>query len=309
MNDIRFVMMVGLPCSGKSTYAQKIAKEYDANIHSSDAIREELTGDINNQDHNNEVFQTLHKRIKEDLRNGKSCIYDACNVHYKERMAFLRELKNIPCHKECVLMATPYRWCLERSVKRERKVPEHVIKRMYKSIDVPWYYEGWDEITVEYADDSHGLYGMPRDWIDSVMSFNQENSHHALTLGEHCLKASRWFNKYAADNHETYHAFVSHCAVMLHDCGKPFCKTFTNGKGEVTEQAHYYNHEHTGSYDYLFYECNPNLRDATIILNHMRPYYWEKDNNEKLHNKYKALWGIDLYNDIMALHFSDVAAH
>ena len=136
---------------------------------------------------------------------------------------------------------------------------------MYKSFDVPWYYEGWDEITVEYAPDSRGLYGMPRDWIDSAMSFNQENSHHAFTLGEHCLQASRWFNKYAADNRETYLAFMSQYAVMLHDCGKPFCKTFTNGKGEVTEQAHYYNHEHVGSYNYLFYDCNPRLRDAVVI--------------------------------------------
>ena len=67
MNKPIFYMMMGLPCSGKSTFAQKLAEEYNANIHSSDAIREELIGDINNQEHNNEVFHTLHKRIKDDL--------------------------------------------------------------------------------------------------------------------------------------------------------------------------------------------------------------------------------------------------
>ena len=127
-------MIMGLPCSGKSTFAQKLAEEYNTNLHSSDAIREELTGDINNQEHNNEVFQTLHKRIKDDLRNGKSCIYDACNISYKQRMAFLSELKNIPCEKQCMLMATPYEWCIERSAKRESKVPSMLLKECTKAL-------------------------------------------------------------------------------------------------------------------------------------------------------------------------------
>lgn len=309
MDNPIFMMLVGLPCSGKSTQSQKLSEQYNANIHSSDALREELTGDINNQNNNELVFKVLHQRVKDDLKNGKSCIYDACNVHYKERMAFLQELKNIPCTKICVLMATPYEWCIDRSEKRERKVPEYVIKRMYKNFDVPWYYEGWDCIEVEYAPCSRDFYGMARNWAENMLCFNQENTHHQLSLGEHCLQAFKLFNQYASENYKTYTTYMSQYAVLLHDCGKPFCKTFTNGKGEVTEQAHYYSHEHCGSYDYLFYECNPHLRDAVIIRWHMQPYYWEKDNNEKLHSKYRRLWGEDLYNDIMALHAADRNAH
>lgn len=40
-----FIMLVGLPGSGKSTYAEELKREGYI-IHSSDAIREELTGDI-----------------------------------------------------------------------------------------------------------------------------------------------------------------------------------------------------------------------------------------------------------------------
>ena len=90
-------MIVGLPASGKSTYAKELSEKYNANIHSSDVIREELSGDVNNQNINSKVFQTLHSRIKEDLRNGKNCIYDATNINYKRRMAFLQELNKIPC--------------------------------------------------------------------------------------------------------------------------------------------------------------------------------------------------------------------
>lgn len=307
-----FIMMVGLVGSGKSTQAQKLAEEYDANIHSSDAIREELSGDINNQDINDLVFRTLHNRIKGDLRNGKNCIYDACNISYKRRKAFLEEIKNILCEKICVLMATPYEECLRNNANRDRVVPEYVIERMYRNFDVPWYYEGWDSIEVEYSPDSEGSFGMPREWIESVRSYNQENSHHALTLGEHCRQAVKYVDKYECEHIESKSCSSTalRYATMLHDCGKPFCKTFKNGKGEITEQAHYYSHEHIGSYDSLFYDmaCYK-LRVAVLIRWHMQPYFWERNNNEKLHNKYRKLWGEDLYSDIMKLHAADKNAH
>lgn len=301
MTKPTFYMMVGLPCSGKSTMAEHYAKDYNANIHSSDAIREELTGDINNQENNALVFQTLHQRIKEDLRNGKNCIYDACCVHYKERKAFLQELRNISCEKICVLMATPYDTCLERNSKRDRKVPEHVIKRMYMSFDPPWDYEGWDDIIIMYDDTT---YRLPNNFYLRTKHFDQHNTHHTLTLGEHCAAVC------AELINESQELSL---AGMLHDCGKPFCKTFKNGKGEITEQAHYYNHEHTSSYDSLFYRDFSNDVDplyiAVLIRWHMQPYFWERDNNEKLHNKYHKLWGEDLYSDIMKLHEADKNAH
>ena len=59
----KFIMLVGLPASGKSTYAERL-KEKGYHIHSSDKIREELTGDVNSQDKNIDVFAELHKRVK-----------------------------------------------------------------------------------------------------------------------------------------------------------------------------------------------------------------------------------------------------
>jgi predicted kinase len=300
-------MMCGLVGSGKSYKAKEVAEQYDANIHSSDSIREELTGDINNQDINELVFTTLHNRIKEDLRNGKNCIFDATNISYKRRMSFLESLNKIPCEKICVLMATPYEQCLKNNVSRDRVVPEGVIERMYRTFDVPWYYEGWDNIWVAYTPDSEGTLGWAREWIESVKFYNQDNSHHTLTLGSHCWQAVKYLDRHIPD---TASPTELRCATMIHDCGKPFCKTFTNTKGEVTEQAHYYGHEHTGSYDSLFYEMTCwNLRVAVLIRWHMQPYFWEKDNNKKLHNKYRKLWGEDLYRDIMQLHEADKNAH
>ena len=55
-----FTMMVGLPGSGKSTYAEKLSKERSAIICSSDKVREDLYGDENSQSNNDEVFKLLY---------------------------------------------------------------------------------------------------------------------------------------------------------------------------------------------------------------------------------------------------------
>lgn len=303
-----FVMMCGLVGSGKTVKAQELAKQYDATVFSSDSLREELFGDVNEQSRNQELFTELHKRIKDCLREGKSAIYDATNIDYKKRMSFLAELKKIPCEKICVLMATPYEECLKRNAERERKVPKYVIERMYRSFDVPWYYEGWDDIQVEYGK-YENYFGWVWDWIEKADEYDQKNSHHALTLGEHCRQTMRNVDKLCAERRPVMSTEMRYSA-LIHDAGKMFTQTFKNSKGEVTEQAHYYNHERVGSYDSLFYEipCS-NLYVSTLIRWHMQPYFWEKDNNEKLQNKYRKLWGEKLYQDIMALHAADKEAH
>lgn len=306
MNVPKFIMMCGLVASGKSTRAKEFAKEYNATVFSSDALRKEMYNDVNDQEHNQELFTELHKRIKECLRSGKSAIMDATNLSYKKRMSFLQELKNIPCEKICILMATTYEECLKRNARRERKVPEYVIEKMYRQFDPPYWYEGWDDIIVEYT--SETKFRSTVDWVLSVKNFNQDNPHHSLTLGEHSEKALDYVFETVRDIED--HSIALRGAAVLHDNGKCFCKTFKNSKGDITEHAHYYNHEHVGSYNSLFYKmlCSP-LDVAIIIRWHMQPYFWERDNNEKLCGKYRKLWGEQLYQDIMLIHEADKSAH
>ncbi len=306
MNVPKFIMMCGLVASGKSTRAKELAREYNVTVFSSDALREKMFGDVNDQEHNQELFIELHKRIKECLRNGESAIMDSTNLSYKMRMSFLRELKNIPCEKICVLMATPYEECLKRNAQRERKVPEYVIERMYRQFDPPYWYEGWDYIQVEWYSDTQ--FKSITDWLSLVEDFNQDNPYHSLTLDRHSEKTLDYVFIVASGMDDRSIALRN--AAVLHDNGKHFCKTFKNSKGDITEHAHYYNHEHVGSYNSLFYEmlCSP-LDVAIIIRWHMQPYFWERDNNEKLCSKYRKLWGEQLYQDIMLIHKADKSAH
>ena len=302
MSKPTFTMMVGLVGSGKSTYAKQLAEEANAIICSSDAIREELCGDKNSQDNKDEVFKILHSRIKENLKNGKNVIYDATNINSKRRRAFLSELRRISCVKKCVVMATPFEVCCNQNESRNRVVPYEVIERMYKNWNTPYWFEGWDEIEIKKQDNISERYAMY--WLRNYWNYEQDNSHHSLTLGQHCRYVG-----YALNGDRTLMF-----AGYLHDCGKPFTKSFINSKGEETDIAHYYQHHCVGAYDSLFfaYPDSVDRLDVSVLINlHMMPYFWEKDkeHGEKTRQKYQKLWGNELYNNVMKLHEADKNAH
>lgn len=300
-----FYMMCGLPASGKSYYAKQLKQKTGAVIHSSDKIRDELFSDVNEQDNNQEVFTVLHRRLKTDLKAGKSVIYDATNISSKRRRSFLKELKNITCNKTCVLMATPYDQCLVNNKNRGRQIPEHVIKRMYMSWNTPYWYEGWDDIQIIYYPDSRASLPLPICFMEKLGDYNQENKHHTLTLGKHLERT--W--KYVCQQDGVYSVRT---ASLLHDCGKPFTKTFINHKGLETVNAHYYRHENVGAYDSLFFRVLKPIEDVAILVQlHMMPYNWERNvkNGERTKEKYKKRWGKELFNNVMLLHEADKLAH
>lgn len=309
----KFIMLCGLPASGKSQTTIEL-KKMGMNIYSSDEIRVELTGNINNQKENDLVFKTLHNRIREDLKKGKDCVYDACNTSYKRRRDFLQNLKKIPCEKICIFMATPLEECIKRNSERERAVPQKVIEKMYKNFNIPYYYEGWDEIRIIYNEPRFKkYYGEVYDFYDKTRFFCQQNNHHSLSLGEHCLKTAKIVEELLDYNGFTdynIHAMVLSEAAFIHDCGKPNVKDFHNKKGERTDEAHYYSHNYTGAYNSFFYNTTEStdhrLYIAILIMWHMQPYFMEE---KKTIEKYHTLWGKDLYNDIMTLHEADKRAH
>ena len=312
-----FLMLVGFPGSGKSTYIKKYFNQ-NLRVHSSDDIREELSGDVNRQDINSEVFKVLHSRVKEDLKNGISCVYDATNISWKRRKAFLEELKSIDCWKICHIIATPFEVCLEQNKNRDRIVPYNVIERMYKNFDIPWYNEGWDDIEVWYGDKNYKTaYGHWSKFITDTLDFDQESKWHKETLGEHCRLCAEYVLK-QVNKLNCLTEKETLVASALHDCGKPFTKDFHDSKGNNSEFAHYYNHENVGAYNSLFYtkdEETDNLLVASLIRWHMTLHFF-KDWNQKTIDKYekeftehKWLKEMEFYKALQILHEGDVNAH
>jgi predicted kinase/predicted HD phosphohydrolase len=296
-------MMVGLPGSGKSLRAKNLAVKENAIIHSSDTLRQELFGDENTQDNNEELFKELHRRIKQDLKGEQNVIYDATNISYKRRKAFLEELKKINCEKICYLVATPYEKCLDQNKSRKRQIPEYVIKKMYLSFYIPQYYEGWDKINIiwndeEYNFDIHELFN----GANGLNKISQDNPNHTLTIGEHCLKCAGICEELVDD-------FELNMAALYHDIGKRFTKQFKNSKGEDTDIAHYYQHHLVSAYDSMFYlrwlDDYTMLNVVKYIQWHMQPFFIKTD---KAKNKLINLIGQTAYEKLLILHEADKLA-
>lgn len=296
------IMLCGLPSSGKSTYADKL-KEQGYIAHSSDELRKELFGSVEVQDKNNDLFEELHKRIKQDLCDGKNVVYDATNRNRKKRCNFLRELRRINCKKKAVVFATPYQDCVDSDKQREKAVGEKVIRNMYLTWETPWFGEGFDEIEVVQRNPIS-----IQSAVLSMFNFNQDNPHHSLSLCAHCEKCAEYLEEITED------ALLIN-AGCLHDIGKVHTKTYTNRKGEHTEYAHYWGHHNAGAYEILNIipfedvENTDKLLEMSVIVNfHMHPYLsWSQ--SERTVEKDKKILGDKLFNNIRLLHEADLFAH
>lgn len=303
----KFYMMVGIPGSGKS----KIAKELGVKVYSSDELRKELWGNEGVQGDNNEIFTELHKRIKESLRNGESCVLDATNIRASKRAHFLKEIKNIECEKICIMVASDINVCLVQNDSRDRNVPHEVIKRMYFNIEIPQYREGWDKIVIKRHLDKNNEYDIEK-YIEHLKGINHNNPHHSLTIGNHIEAVEKYIYKNYKSyfGNDTYRLKILMRAAMYHDVGKEITKTYLNAKGEETEVAHYYGHEYVSAYMYLLYEneldIENNLDDilyvADLIGLHMRLHYIGEG---KGLDKIKQMVGEKEFEDLTILNEAD----
>ena len=284
----KFYMLVGLPGSGKSTYSKTIK---DAVIISSDALRKELYG---SEEELGNPFEEMIKRTIAALKNEKDVVFDATNLSTKKRRYIVERIKKYADYKKAIVIATPYTECLKRNAERERHVPEEVIKRMYMAFTMPCKQEGFDEVSIHYTD------FVPMNESE-MCKIPHDNSHHHLSIGDHMIAAYT----YLRDNYPQYRSdYELVTATMLHDIGKPFCKTFVNKRGETSTEAHYYGHESVGAYDVMFYDISEAhvINIALLIQNHMCFYI---GNPEKVRN----FLGDELYGKLLILHDCDKNAH
>lgn len=296
MSDL--IIMCGLPASGKSSYAKGVKKSI---IISTDDIREEINGNASIQDNGNLVFETAFNRIKENLIENKykNVIFDATNINYKKRTDIVNRFKKYADKIICYFVYADYEECLERNSKRERKVPEEVIKRMYYNFYVPQFFEGFDDIIFKNNSNTTHDY----DELEEKLNINQDNPNHKLSLLEHSRKAYLYLKEVTKTEYMA-------TAGYLHDIGKIKTKTFINTKGEKTEIAHYYSHEKVGAYDSLAYtnfkRFDIQFYIAELIQWHMLLH---QELSEKTIEKYKSKLGIAFWKDLQLLHEADLYAH
>jgi len=136
-----FILLIGLPGSGKSTLSGHLMTQGQHRmVISTDAIRAQLFGNEANQgcwqqieQERQRAFTVAARQIVQGQRDA--VIYDATNVVRRQRreaIALARQVGFVNIMG--VWLDIPLALCLERNQRRDRRVPEAVIQRMHRQL-------------------------------------------------------------------------------------------------------------------------------------------------------------------------------
>ena len=139
------VLTIGLPGSGKSTWY----KRRGITPLSSDLLRTILFDNITEQRYQHLVFATLRSLLRARLIAKMPWNYvDATNLSPHERKQWIKMSKGFGYEVQAVFFDVPVEVCLERNARRERVVPEDVMRRMAGKLKPPTFTEGFSKIVV-----------------------------------------------------------------------------------------------------------------------------------------------------------------
>jgi len=145
-DDSKFTvtLMSGLPASGKDTWVEKnFSKD---NIISLDDIREDL--DVLPCEGQGEVIMAAKEKAKEFLRVKKSFVWNATNLTFSLRSQLISLFRAYGARVRIVYVEVSYKELLKRNRERSRNVPEVIIDRMSRKLEVPTGIEAHEVILI-----------------------------------------------------------------------------------------------------------------------------------------------------------------
>lgn len=139
------VLAIGLPGSGKSSWF----KRHNLTPLSSDMVRSLLFDDVREQRFQDLVFSNLRSMLKARLIAKRPMNHvDATNLTPQERQHWIKLAKDYNYEVHAVFFDVPLEVCIERHQRRDRVVPEDVMRRMAAKLKPPSFSEGFAKITV-----------------------------------------------------------------------------------------------------------------------------------------------------------------
>ena len=139
------VLAIGLPGSGKSSWF----KRHNVVPLSSDMVRSLLFDDVREQRFQDLVFSNLRSMLKARLIAKRPMNYvDATNLTPQERQHWIKLAKDYNYEVHAVFFDVPLEVCVDRHQRRDRVVPEDVMRRMAAKLKPPAFEEGFAKITV-----------------------------------------------------------------------------------------------------------------------------------------------------------------
>jgi predicted kinase len=139
------VLAIGLPGSGKSSWF----KRHNVVPLSSDMMRSLLFDDVREQRFQDLVFSNLRSMLKARLIARRPMNYvDATNLTPQERQHWIKLCKDYQYEVHAIFFDVPLDVCIERHQRRDRVVPDDVMRRMAAKLKPPTFEEGFAKITV-----------------------------------------------------------------------------------------------------------------------------------------------------------------
>ena len=128
-------LLIGLPASGKSTFAQQLNQQIpNSVVVSTDTIRERLFGDAKTQKGWTQVEDMVIEHVRLAINYEQIVIYDATNAQKAWRSSFLDKVSDLNSEWIAWWIKTPANVCRNWNKYRARQVPNHVISTYYEYI-------------------------------------------------------------------------------------------------------------------------------------------------------------------------------
>lgn len=245
----KVIILIGLPGSGKSTYASH-CEAHGYYVISPDRVRTAQFRCKGLEVDEDKVFEFCREEMYRCL--GKcNIVYDATNMQRKTRRLVVEQIRKISkdVKIEYVVFAVPHLECIRRDSLREptKRVGKSVIYTMLKNFQFPLYAEGVDNIQIHYGVGSLEIVKEVRRLLDKAEDFNQDNPHHMYSLDEHQRRAAIIYRELGGAKFEV------ELALSFHDYGKVITQTYKDTNGNVCDFAHYYRHENVSGYFAMFF--------------------------------------------------------
>jgi predicted kinase len=134
-NPNPFLVLVGAPGSGKSSWARRYFSRHE--VVSSDRIRAMIGDHSTDQRANSWTFQALHAIVEGRTTLGKTVVVDATNRTHKIREQATEPARAWSRPATAVVFLTPLEVCLERNARRRppRRVPEDWLRATHALIE------------------------------------------------------------------------------------------------------------------------------------------------------------------------------
>ena len=149
------VVLIGIPGSGKTTYARQLLARCRAmRLVSPDIIRERLypgyeQGEAEHRQINDRrIFAIAYREMADGLEAGQDVVFDATSLTRIHRRKLLRLAEGFGALAVAHYFRTSLPLALGRIARRQRRVPAGAIAHMLKILEPPEREEGFARVVV-----------------------------------------------------------------------------------------------------------------------------------------------------------------